>query len=126
MLTTEREKELFNKIKGMSYKEALDKYLEESIAIELEKHDILPEYSSFAVTNNLFILRNAKKRIYKNRGAEVRASESLVGGVVFFAIATIYLWFSYSAGYDYSTAKVIVSAILFFICLCGCFIKRKG
>lgn len=114
---SKREQELFAKIKGMSYQDALDKYLEESIAIELEKHDILPEYSSFAVTNNLFILRNAKKRIYENRGQEVKNSETLSGAIVLFFILTIYFWFAYSAGYDYSPIKVFVSCGLFFFSL---------
>ena len=108
-----REIALFQKIKGMSYQEALDKYLEESIAIELEKHDVLPEYSSFAVTNNLFILRNAKKRIYKNRGVEVRNSETLNGAMALFLIGTVYFWFAYSMGYDYAPTKVIACSALF-------------
>lgn len=114
---SQREKELFEKIKGMSYQEALDKYLEESIAIELEKHDILQEYSSLAVTNNLFILRNAKKRIYDNRGTEVRNKETSAGGIVFFIIALIYCLCAFSKGYDYSPTKIVFCIVGFFVCL---------
>lgn len=114
---SKREQELFKKIKGMDYQDALDKYLEESIAIELEKHDVLPEYSSFAVTNNLFILRNAKKRIYENRGQEVKNSETLNGAMVLFFILTVYFWFAYSANYDYSPIKVFVFSGLFLFSL---------
>jgi hypothetical protein len=122
---SEREQALFDKIKGMSYQEALDKYLSESIAIELEKSNILQEYSSLAITHNIFILRRAKKRIYENRGTEVRNKESANGAIVLLSILLIYNIYTYIQGYTYSPFSIYVFGIALFSTVIYKLSKRK-
>ena len=106
-----KDKELYEKINGMNYSDAVDRYLYEAL-----DEPLLYSNTRWAFNCNDINIRRAKRKIYNHRGYATLRDYSITS-ILFFFLYTIYCTHqllhpnSYGYGGDYSV-KVAIGVVM--------------